>query len=80
LTLAELIATLGPTAPILPRGSRLTKLVLCNTPSCEAARIAGVAAGDRRANVGKNYVPSELTGVATCADCGTQWPVGPVGR
>ena len=75
-TLAELVAARGATAPILPRGSRVKKLLLCNTPSCVAAREAGEEAGTRQASTGKNYVPSEMTGVAPCADCGTEWPVG----
>lgn len=79
-TLAELIAARGATAPILPRSSRVMKLLLCNTPSCEAARVAGETAGTRQANVGKNYVPSEMTGVAPCADCGFEWPVGETER
>lgn len=77
MTLAELIAARGATAPILPRGSRVMKLVLCNTPSCVAAREAGEEAGTRQASVGKNYVPAELSGIAPCLDCGTEWPVGP---
>lgn len=74
-SLAELIAARGSTAPILPRGSRVKKLLVCAAAPCIAARAAD--ASDRgRIATGYNYVPSEMTGVVACVDCGTEWPVG----